>query len=120
MGLHIFREQLSGRPEVYTKTVQGLLKLIDSERRGDQVGQIAHALSVALAPSLHPATSGHPVSPALRTQPPGPFETMPSHTPTANSHCRSALVLSLRQVERSLLQSLLRMFYDLGLYADHF
>ena len=39
MGLHIFREQLSSRPEVYTKTVQGLLKLIDSERRGDQVGR---------------------------------------------------------------------------------
>eukprot|EP00966_Prymnesium_polylepis_P068694 1595693-Prymnesium_polylepis.2 len=41
MGLHIFREQLSGRPEVYTKTVDGLLKLIDSERRGDQVGRTA-------------------------------------------------------------------------------
>mmetsp|Transcript_20842 Transcript_20842/g.46666 ORF Transcript_20842/g.46666 Transcript_20842/m.46666 type:complete len:729 (-) Transcript_20842:640-2826(-) len=59
MGLHIFREQLHRRPEVSTKTVEGLLKLIDGERRGDQV-------------------------------------------------------------ERSLLQSLLRMFYDLGLYADQF
>jgi len=59
MGLQIFREQLLGRPEVYKKTVQGLLTLIDNERRGDQV-------------------------------------------------------------ERSIFQSLLRMFYDLGLYSDNF
>lgn len=40
MGLHIFREQLHRRPEVSTKTVEGLLKLIDGERRGDQAERV--------------------------------------------------------------------------------
>ena len=37
MGLDIFGGHLSGRPEVLSKTVDGLLKLIENERRGDQV-----------------------------------------------------------------------------------
>jgi len=37
MGLSIFRQHLSGRPEVGSKVRHGLLRLIEKERLGDQV-----------------------------------------------------------------------------------
>ena len=45
MGLQLFRAHLERRPEVVTKTVAGLLLLIEKERNGDQVERgLLHSL----------------------------------------------------------------------------